>query len=173
MAAAGIAVAGGTPSRVCEQAFCPVALPLFWPRLGQPSPVVSPCALTEASGCLMLVQLRTLSCLCTHRPACVQHRLSPAAQRWAGARARWSAPSVADAARTDSLCAAVLFQLSAPGSGGAAHTFVKPWFTTWESALACWVRPFLKRQQTGGATVQVLVRRACSPSDLVLGTSGP
>ena len=38
---------------------------------------------------------------------------------------------------------AVLYQLRAPGSGDLVHPFVKPWFTTWESAAACWVRPTL------------------------------
>ena len=34
---------------------------------------------------------------------------------------------------------AVLFQLQGPGLHGDEHTFEKPWFTTWESALSCWV----------------------------------
>ena len=34
---------------------------------------------------------------------------------------------------------AVLFQLEGPGLHGDEHTFEKPWFTTWESALSCWV----------------------------------
>ncbi|BDA48956.1 probable solute carrier family 35 member F6 at N-terminal half [Coccomyxa sp. Obi] len=33
----------------------------------------------------------------------------------------------------------VLFQLKAEGEGGDVHTFEKPWFTTFESALACLV----------------------------------
>lgn len=34
---------------------------------------------------------------------------------------------------------AVLFQLKGPGFHEDIHTFEKPWFTTWESALSCWV----------------------------------
>lgn len=34
---------------------------------------------------------------------------------------------------------AVLFQLRGSGLHGTHHTFEKPWFTTWESALACWI----------------------------------
>ena len=34
---------------------------------------------------------------------------------------------------------AVLFQLEGTGLHGTVHTFEKPWFTTWESAAACWV----------------------------------
>ena len=34
---------------------------------------------------------------------------------------------------------AVLFQLNGNGLHGTIHTFEKPWFTTFESALACWV----------------------------------
>ena len=34
---------------------------------------------------------------------------------------------------------AVLFQLNGSGLHGTVHTFEKPWFTTFESALACWV----------------------------------
>ncbi len=34
---------------------------------------------------------------------------------------------------------AVLFQLKGPGLHDNEHTFEKPWFTTWESALSCWV----------------------------------
>ena len=38
------------------------------------------------------------------------------------------------------LCSrAVLFQLNGYGLHGRVHTFEKPWFTTFESALACWV----------------------------------
>lgn len=36
-------------------------------------------------------------------------------------------------------CCAVLFQLNGDGLHGTVHTFEKPWFTTFESALACWV----------------------------------
>ena len=34
---------------------------------------------------------------------------------------------------------AVLFQLEGTGLHGKVHTFEKPWFTTFESAAACWV----------------------------------
>lgn len=34
---------------------------------------------------------------------------------------------------------AVLYQLSGAGLDGVVHHFEKPWFTTLESALACWV----------------------------------
>ncbi len=34
---------------------------------------------------------------------------------------------------------AVLFQLNGYGLDWTVHTFEKPWFTTFESALACWV----------------------------------
>ena len=37
------------------------------------------------------------------------------------------------------VCFAVLFQLQGPGLHGEVHNFEKPWFTTWESALSCWV----------------------------------
>ena len=33
----------------------------------------------------------------------------------------------------------MLFQLNGNGLHGTVHTFEKPWFTTFESALACWV----------------------------------
>lgn len=33
---------------------------------------------------------------------------------------------------------AVLFQLDGVGLYGVRHKFEKPWFTTWESAVACW-----------------------------------
>lgn len=33
----------------------------------------------------------------------------------------------------------MLFQLDGYGLNGTVHTFEKPWFTTFESALACWV----------------------------------
>ncbi len=33
----------------------------------------------------------------------------------------------------------MLYQLDGYGLDGTVHTFKKPWFTTFESALACWV----------------------------------
>ena len=42
---------------------------------------------------------------------------------------------------SDRGCWAVLFQLEALGADHHLHHFEKPWFTTWESAVACWVRP--------------------------------
>jgi hypothetical protein len=53
----------------------------------------------------------------------------------------------------------VLFQLSSVGAGGEIRRFEKPWFTTFESALACWFSLFLfalstwVRRQPSGTTV--------------------